>query len=239
MVMLDIVTGLRSGELRGLKKKFITKHLVKVRNTLKRLKVFDDKDNWHYETKLIKPKSKSSIRDVNVPTTFDSILKQYLKEQEKKWKNNDLEFNDESLLFTTKSCLPIDEKNFSRSWERFLTKNNITYKKPHSIRDTYATTLVRKGAKMHDVKEMLGHSSIKITEKYYIYVFPEDKSKTANLLNDLILHPKPSREKVGKLKILQSFNLFKPYSTNAFGAPNWNRTSDLPLRRRTLYPTEL
>ncbi len=36
------------------------------------------------------------------------------------------------------------------------------------------------------VKELLGHSSIQITEKYYIFVFPEDKSKTAELINDLI-----------------------------------------------------
>ena len=70
------------------------------------------------------------------------------------------------------------------------------------MRDTYATTLVRRGAKLHDVKALLGHSSIKITEKYYVFVFPEDKSKTANLLNDLISPAKLSREKVGKLKIL-------------------------------------
>ena len=202
MIMLDFVTGLRSGEIRGLKKKFVIKYLVKVRNTLKKLKIFDAAENWHYETKLIKPKSKSSIRDVNFPIAFYSILKQYFKEQEKKWENNGLEFNDESLLFTTKTCLPIDEKNFSRAWERFLKKNKIKYKKPHSIRDTYSTTLLRKGAKLHDVKEMLGHSSIKITEKYYVFVFPEDKSKTANLLNDLISPAKLSREKVGKLKIL-------------------------------------
>lgn len=201
MVMLDIITGLRSGELRGLKKKFVQKYLVKVRNTLKRLKVFDDEENWHYETKLIKPKSNSSIRDVNFPTTFFSVLEKYLKEQEKKWKNNDLEFNDESLLFTTRTCLPIDETNFSRAWKRFLKKNKIDYKKPHSIRDTYATTLVRKGAKIHDVKEMLGHSNITITEKYYLYVFPEDKSKTADLLNDLI---KPFETESGKSREIKN-----------------------------------
>ena len=78
-------------------------------------------------------------------------------------------------------------KNFSRSWERFLNRNELEKKKPHSIRDTYATTLIRRGANIHDVKALLGHSSIKITEKYYIFVFPDDKSKTAALLNDLVV----------------------------------------------------
>lgn len=187
MILLDIVTGLRSGELRGLKKKFIEQNIVKVRNTLKRVKVFDNPSKYHYETKLIKPKSSSSIRNINFPTDFSIILEKYLKEQELKWKENGLNFNDDSLVFTTKSCNPIETTNFRRGWQRFLKRLNIEYKKFHSIRDTYATKLIRKGANITTVKELLGHSSITITEKYYIFVFPEDKSETANLLNDLIL----------------------------------------------------
>ena len=178
--------GLRSGELRGLKKKFVEQNMVKIRNTLKRIKVFESPSKYHYETKLIKPKSDSSIRTVNFPTEFSLILEQYLQEQELKWKENGLEFNDNSLIFTTKSCKPIEVSNFGRSWKRFLKKLNIAYKKFHSIRDTYATKLIRLGANITTVKELLGHSSIQITEKYYIFVFPEDRSETANLLNTLI-----------------------------------------------------
>lgn len=76
--------------------------------------------------------------------------------------------------------------NFSRAWKRFLQRNKINYKKPHSMRDTYVTTLIRRGAKIHDIKDLLRHSTIKITEKYYLFVFPEDKSKTANLIEDLV-----------------------------------------------------
>lgn len=185
-VQLDFVTGLRIGELLGLKKKFVQTNIARIRNTLKRLKVFDSPTTFHRELKLIKPKSKTSIRDVPLPSNFYIVLEKYLKEQEVKWEKNGLEFNDESLIFTTKTCNPIDQKNFSVAWKRFLNRINIQYKKPHSMRDTYATTLVRRGAKIHDVKELLGHSSIKITEKYYLFCFPEDKSDTANLINDLI-----------------------------------------------------
>jgi len=37
-----------------------------------------------------------------------------------------------------------------------------------------------------EVKELLGHSSLKTTEKYYIFVFPEDKANTIELINDFI-----------------------------------------------------
>ena len=198
MILLDLVSGLRSGELRGLKKKFIEKYLIKVRNTLKNVKVFDSPTEYHRELKLIKPKSKTSIRNIAFPENFWFILNSYFKEQEEKWKNNGLEFNDDSLIFTTANCKPIDNKNFTRAWKRFLNRIKVNYKKPHSLRDTYATNLISKGAKIHTVKELLGHSSISITEKYYIYVFPEDKSQTANLLNDFISIENQVGKKSGK-----------------------------------------
>ena len=185
-VQLSFLTGLRLGELLGLKKKFIEPYQVKVRNTIKRIRIFDSSNNWHRETKLIRPKSTTSIRNVPFATSFWPIIQKYLREQEIKYKQNDMIFNDDCLLFTTKTCNPIDMKNFYRAWQRFLNKIEIAYKTPHSIRDTYATMLIRKGALIHDVKSLLGHSSIKITEKYYIYVFPDDKAKVAELLSDFI-----------------------------------------------------
>lgn len=188
-ILLDLVSGLRKGELLGLQRKYIdlVNCRLRVRWTLKLVKIYDSTTEYHRELKLIKPKSKSSIREINFPATLVPILKKYFAEQENKWKQNGLKFNDESLVFTTKTCKPIDTMNFSRAWTRFLKRINIKYKKPHSMRDTYATTLIRRGASIHDVKDLLGHSSIKITEKYYIYVFPEDKSATANLMSDFIV----------------------------------------------------
>lgn len=188
-VLTDLVSGLRKGELLGLQRKYIdlVNCRIRVRWTLKLIKVYDSPTSYHRELKLIKPKSKTSIREISFPSTLVPVLKQYFKEQEIKWKENGLDFTDDSLIFTTKTCKPIDTMNFSRAWTRFLKRINIKYKKPHSLRDTYATTLIRRGASIHDVKALLGHSSIKITEKYYIYVFPEDKSSTANLVSDFIV----------------------------------------------------
>lgn len=188
-ILTDLVSGLRKGELLGLQQKYVdlVNCRIRIRWTLKLVKVYDSPTTYHRELKLIKPKSKSSIREISFPKSLAPILKQYFSEQEQKWNENGLEFTDESLIFTTKTCKAIDTMNFSRAWERFLKRINIKYKKPHSIRDTYATTLIRRGASIHDVKALLGHSSIKITEKYYIYVFPEDKSSTANLISDFVV----------------------------------------------------
>lgn len=151
------------------------------------VKVFETPQKYTRVTKLKKLKSKYSIRTISFSKKFAEPLKKYLKEQEKKWKENGLEFNDDSLIFTTDTCKPINTTNFSRAWERFLNRIGVIHKKIHSIRDTYATTLIRRGARIHDIKNLLGHSSITITEKYYIFVFPEDLEATAALLDDFCI----------------------------------------------------
>lgn len=188
-VLTDLVSGLRKGELLGLQRKYVdlVNCTIRVRWTLKLVKVYDSPTSYHRELRLIKPKSKTSIREISFPSTLVPVLKKYFAEQEIKWQKNGLVFNGDSLIFTTRTCKPIDTMNFSRAWTRFLKRINIQYKKPHSLRDTYATSLIRRGALIHDVKALLGHSSIKITEKYYIYVFPKDKSSTANLIADFIV----------------------------------------------------
>lgn len=186
-VHLDFISGLRKGELLGVKKKFIDleKCTIKVVNTLGRVKVFETATKYSRKLKLKRLKSKSSIRTINFPKYFKDILILYFNEQEKKYLKNGLKFDENSLLFTTDTCKPIDTNNFSRAWQRFLNRIHVNYKKIHSIRDTYATLLIRNGANIHDVKKLLGHSSITITEKYYIFVFPEDLEKTASLLDYL------------------------------------------------------
>ncbi len=113
-------------------------------------------------------------------------MKLYFIEQEEKWLKNGLHFNDDSLLFTTNTCQPIDPSNFYKSWKRFLKKCDMEFRKFHSLRDTYATFLFRRGATLTDVRDLLGHKSISTTEKYYIYVFPESKKKAASYANELI-----------------------------------------------------
>lgn len=55
----------------------------------------------------------------------------------------------------------------------------ITY---HTSRHTFATTLLRLGGKIHDVKDLMGHSSIKTT-MIYAHVTNEDLKKSVDLMD--------------------------------------------------------
>lgn len=195
---LTLFTGMRLGEMLGLKNKFLNtdSSSIKIKNTLQRIRVYEKDGTYKIALKIKSPKTKSSIRNIPFASALIPNIKKYIELQKEKWYKNGLDFTDDSLLITTATCNCIEPRNFERAYERFLKRHNLPQKKFHSLRDTYATTLFRNGATILEVKELLGHTSSKTTEKYYLTVFPEDKKDAAELLSKLIQIP--SREIVGK-----------------------------------------
>lgn len=185
IVLLALGTGLRQGEILGISKKNLDldNKTIKVEQNLRKIKIYDSKTEYHYETKLQKPKTRTSIRLVNIPNNLVPILKNYIQETSDKYIKNNLSFSNESLIFVTKNCSPIDATDLRRSWKRFLKRINVPYQKFHALRHTYASVLFKNGASILEVKELLGHSDSKITEKIYIHLYPQSKKNIVNKLN--------------------------------------------------------
>ncbi|MFK0258672.1 tyrosine-type recombinase/integrase [Streptomyces sp. NPDC090445] len=61
--------------------------------------------------------------------------------------------------------------------ERLRRRTGIDFE-PHQFRHTYATWLLRKGAGMESVKELLGHASITTTMDTYAHLTVEDARRT-------------------------------------------------------------
>ena len=100
----------------------------------------------------------------------------------------------------------INHKN-SRSVEMVFTKNNRLYagtdiiKYPfkiihneigikncrfYDLRGSYATQILRKGAEIRDVADILGHSRIETTENYYIFSTEESRKEANDVLEKII-----------------------------------------------------
>lgn len=183
MIILELGSGLRQGEILGLQNQNIDKE-IKVIKQLSKIKKFKNKECIGYETKLTTPKTVNSIRTIQLPDTVIDIIEKYKVIQEQKWKSNNMIFKSDSLLFTTDSCNALDGSNLLKRWKRFLKENNIEYKKWHSLRHSYASLLFQLGADIKTVQELLGHSDINTTSQIYIHVFPETKKHVVNLLNE-------------------------------------------------------
>ena len=41
--------------------------------------------------------------------------------------------------------------------------------RPHRLRDTFAVELLKKGTLLEDVSQLLGHSDVRVTQKYYSF----------------------------------------------------------------------
>lgn len=77
---------------------------------------------------------------------------------------------------------PIVPASFHLWWKRCLDRAGVEYRNPHTTRHTFATTLLRNGARLSTVKTYLGHASIKTTEDIYAHLTTDDVRAEIGLL---------------------------------------------------------
>lgn len=184
LVKFALGTGLRQGEILALNRSDVNDMEVRVTKTLSNVKVFDDPDKYHYEVKVTRPKTKSSIRKVPIPTELKKDLALLNKiRNEEKLKLGEL-YQNNNLLFPSATGTYIDSRNLLRAWQRIFKKIDVPYKKFHALRHTYATQLLKNGSQLLTVSRLLGHSSIKTTE-IYAHVLESTKIKDVENLNAL------------------------------------------------------
>ncbi|MFJ6923555.1 MAG: site-specific integrase, partial [Lactobacillus gallinarum] len=157
MVLLEISTGLRRGEILGIKPEDVhydgQYYCVEVKRSIS--PTTDD-------TKL---KTKHSRRSVTIPKNIYDLLKTITPKQS-------------GYLF--------DWFSFKQSnlLKELLKKIGIPTTTFHGLRDTHASFLFSNNIPLSYVSRRLGHDSILTTEKYYLELMPEKKhSQDANALN--------------------------------------------------------
>jgi len=80
--------------------------------------------------------------------------------------------------------------NFSRDFALTAKKSGIArHIRFHDLRHTYATLFMINGGQLHTLKRILGHSTIKVTERY-AHVADNYLSQSANIVSDAIFSGK-------------------------------------------------
>lgn len=166
-------TGLRISELFGLKWADINlaKGVLHVRQNLQKGTFFE-------------PKSRSSRRDVPMPSFLVDILLKHLA-----WQREWIEHNEHDLAFTNLYGRHLNYQNFTRRYfEPALGKAGLHRITPHTMRHSYASALLTAGEPIQNVSRLLGHADPSITLRVYAHVLPESASGTAKRL-DAIFTP--------------------------------------------------
>lgn len=175
-------TGLRCGELLALQWRDIDirRKTLTVNHSL----IYNEEVK---EFQLSDPKTKDSKRVIGIDDTTVQLLLQ--------WRNYQKEFfigrglntgSDEQLVFTTQTNHFITDTYLRRIIKRVTEKYRLPHITIHGFRHTHCSLLFEAGVEMQNVKERLGHSSIRTTMNIYTHVTKNERAKTADIFSDFM-----------------------------------------------------
>jgi integrase len=78
---------------------------------------------------------------------------------------------------------PIGDSTFYRWWQETLGAAGVRYRRPHLARHTFATRLKTLGLPVEEIKQLLGHESIRTTIDTYVH---QDVEEIAGHLRELV-----------------------------------------------------
>jgi integrase len=180
LYVLAIHTGMRQGELLGLKWENVdlAANAIRVRHTLLRTKG---------RVVLGEPKTKKSRRTVHLTGAASRALEEHLERQLKVMERLGDLYRDQGLVFTTEVGTPINPSNLrKRSFAPLLQKAGLPHLRFHDLRHTCATLLLSKNIHPKYVQELLGHATVSITLDTYSHVLPGMGNQVAEAMEDVL-----------------------------------------------------
>lgn len=166
---LVLQTGLRAGELAGLKWQDIDFG----RGVLHVARTVDYRTNSG-EWDIRSPKSKAGMRDI--PLTKDAI--QILRQQQLKMRALDvipLQYRD--FVFLSKNGNLIKNSTYNKDLARICNASGIRHFSMHTLRHTFATRCAESGMQPKTLQSILGHGDINVTMNIYVHCTEEQKAQ--------------------------------------------------------------
>lgn len=168
-------SGMRSGEMLVLKWSDIDFRTNEIRITKT---LFNPRENMRlYE--LETPKTKGSIRTIEMDQSIMDMLKKHKRRQAKirLARSLDEEYHDANFVFCRDNGYPFVQGSVVRRMQRIMKKTNIKKKlTPHSLRHTHISMLAEAGVDLPTIMERVGHDDEETTRKIYLHVTKKMKS---------------------------------------------------------------
>lgn len=171
-ILISLNTGLRIGEVCALSWDDIDfeRQIFHIRSTVARVKSMDSGVN----SKLIidKPKTKSSLRDIPIPSKLLTILVSMKKQSKGKY------------VVSAENSF-VSPRTYEYRYHKILDEYNIPSVNYHTLRHTFATRCIEVGVDVKTLSEILGHANVSITLNTYVHSSMELKRQQLEKLSIL------------------------------------------------------
>jgi integrase len=180
LYVLAVSTGLRLGELQGLKWQDIDLKSgnLSVRRTLSRTKA---------GLQLTSPKTPKSRRKIKLISMAVEALQSHQQRQQEEISAMSARWKDNGLVFCSYTGTFIDRHNVAtRSFKPLLKRAGLQEIRFHDLRHTCATIFLSRGTHPKIVQELLGHANIAITLDTYSHVLPSMLDGAVGAMEDAL-----------------------------------------------------
>lgn len=179
LLYLDLCTGLRRGEILGLKWGDIDFEtgLLTVKRQLTRI---------DGELQFSSLKTQNSSRSIKIPDSALGLLKQYQIAQEGQKEQMDNMWEDNDLVFCNEKGGPLDPSGIYHYFKRLFKRANAEGNRFHDIRHTFATIALQTGVDVKTIQESLGHYSAAFTLQVYGHVTKEMQKTAADKIDTFL-----------------------------------------------------
>jgi integrase len=177
---LAIATGMRQGELLGLKWSDLEweQGLLQVQRQL------TIKKGGGFE--FTAPKTKSGIRRIDLGENTLRILREHRQQQLVQMQMAGETWQENDLIFPSEIGTTSDRDNIRKDFKRLLKEAGLPAIRFHDLRHTGASLLLNNGIPVIIVSRRLGHARPSITLDVYGHLMPGKQKEVAMLMNQLL-----------------------------------------------------
>ncbi|GAB2820531.1 site-specific integrase [Actinocorallia aurea] len=111
------------------------------------------------------PKGKRR-RIIPLPVELVEFLRKHREAQDAERERAGDQWKEHDLLFPQPNGLPVDPRADWEAWKDVLAAANVRDARLHDARHTAGTILTEMGVHIRVIQEIMGHSDIRVTEKY-------------------------------------------------------------------------
>lgn len=176
MITLDVLSGLRRGELLGLRWQDVDFENEMI--TVVQTSGYAAGKGVYTDT----PKNKSSARPLKISSTVFLVLLEYKEWQDAQrkacgdfWKDKD------DRVFTSDDGSPIFPDALTKWFSAFVKRSGLPPVHIHSLRHTYASLMISRGITLMETSRRMGHAQVSTTTNIYAHAMASANEKAAQI----------------------------------------------------------